>query len=240
MKTSSLPRTITLILLLALGIKGFASDTLRVNLSVGTDLVSHYVWRGLLLSNSPSIQPSMSVSYGGFAFGSWASYSINPAEFQEVDLFLTYSKGSFTIGVNDYYNPTDSVGKNDQYFSYSKNSTLHTFEPFISFSEIGGTPFSASASLFVYGNDRDETGKNMYSSYLELSYSTDINDIGFDLFAGATMNKGYYADKPALVNLGISISKELMISESFSIPCKGSFIVNPDTQNVYLVFLISF
>jgi len=240
MKPSSSFRTITVILLLAIGIKGYASDSLRVNLSVGADLVNHYVWRGLMLSNSPSIQPAMSVSYGGFSFGSWASYSTNPAEFQEVDLFLTYSIGSFTVGINDYYNPTDSIGKNDQYFSYKKNTSLHTFEPFIAFSEIGGSPFSASASLFAYGNDRDETGKNMYSSYLELSYSTTINDFGLDVFGGATLNKGYYADKAALVNLGISVSKEMKISESFSIPCKGSFIVNPNTQNVYLVLIVSF
>jgi hypothetical protein len=240
MKSLKLLRKIILFLILTIGIRANASDTLKVDLSVGVDLVNHYVWRGLLLSNSPSIQPSMSVAYGGISFGSWASYSLNPSEFQEVDLFLTYSIGSFTIGVNDYYNPTDSISKNDKYFNYTKGSGLHTFEPFISISEIGGTHFSASASLFAYGNDRDENGKNMYSSYLELSYSTIVNNFGLDFFGGATLNKGYYANKPAIVNLGISLSKEIKVSESFNIPCKGSFIVNPGTQNVYLVLAVSF
>jgi hypothetical protein len=240
MKVYSFLRSISLALLLTFGIKGNASDTLKVDLSVGADFVNHYVWRGLMMSNSPSIQPSMSVSFRGFSFGSWASYSTSPAEFQEVDLFLSYSIGSFTIGVNDYYNPTDSIGKKDHYFNYSKKSSLHTLEPFISISEIGGTHFSASASLFAFGNDRNENGKNMYSSYLELSYSTNLKDFGFDLFGGATLNKGYYADKPTVINLGTSLSKEIKISESFSIPCKGTFIVNPNTQKVYLVFLVSF
>ncbi len=240
MKASSFLRTTTIMLLLTMGIKSYASDSLKVDLSLGADLVNHYIWRGLMLSNSPSIQPSMSVSYGGLSFGSWASYSTNPAEFQEVDLFLSYSIGSFTIGVNDYYNPTDSIGKEDHYFNYTKKSSLHTLEPYISISEIGGTHFSATASLFAYGNDRDETGKNLYSSYLELSYSTTVNDYGLDLFGGATLNKGFYADKPAIINLGVSLSKEINITDSFNIPCKGSFIVNPNSQKVYLVLMVSF
>lgn len=240
MKAFSALRTTVMIMLLTISMKGMASDSLNVDLSVGADLVNHYIWRGLMLSNSPSIQPSMSVSCKGFSFGSWASYSFNPAEFQEVDLFLTYSVGSFTIGVNDYYNPTDSMGKDDQYFNYGRRSSLHTFEPFISFSDIGGTHFSASANLFAYGNDRDEDGKNMYSSYLELSYSTSVNDYGLTLFGGGTLNKGYYASKAAIVNLGVSLSKEIKISESFTIPCEGSFIVNPNSQKVYLVFMVSF
>jgi hypothetical protein len=240
MKTLNPLKTLTLLLMLTSGTLVSANDSTKVDLSVGTDLVSHYVWRGLLLSNSPSIQPSMGITYCGFSFGSWASYSVSPSAFQEVDLYMSYSIGSITVGVNDYFNPNDSLGFDNNYFNYSKNTTLHSLEPFISFSEIGGTPFSATAGVFVYGNDRDDEGNSLYSSYLELSYATNVKDYGLNIFGGATLGNGYYASKAAIVNLGVSISKELKVMENFTIPCKGSFIVNPNTQNVFLVFGFTF
>jgi hypothetical protein len=240
MKTIKRFSQIFIILLLTTGTISAVDDSLKVDLSVGADLVSHYIWRGLMLSNSPSIQPAMGLTYRGLSFGTWASYSINPSAFQEVDLYLSYSIGCFTIGVNDYYNPVDSIGVGDSYFNYASKSTLHTFEPFITLSEIGGTHFSTTAGVFVYGNDKDENGKNMYSSYMELSYATNIRDFGLNIFTGATFNKGYYAERPSIVNVGLTVSKEIKVAENFTIPCKGSFIVNPDTQNVYMVFGITF
>jgi hypothetical protein len=240
MKTINPIKTLTLLLMLTVTTILSANDTTKVDLTVGADLVSHYVWRGMLLGNTPAVQPSMGVSLGGFTLGSWASYSISPSAFQEVDLCLSYTKGFFTIGVNDYYNPNDSLGISNDYFNYGKSTSLHSFEPFITLSEIAGTPFSATAALFVYGNDRDELGKNLYSSYFELSYATNVKDMGLKFFCGTTFNKGYYAEKAALVNLGATISKELEITENFIIPSSGSFIINPDTKNIFLVFSVTF
>jgi hypothetical protein len=217
-----------------------STDSTRVHLSVGADVVNHYVWRGLMLGNSPAIQPVMQVSAGNLSFGSWASYSISPSSFQEVDLFLNYSIGNLSIGLTDYYNPVDSLWKGDYYFKVNRSSTLHTIESSLTYSEIGGTGFSATAGVMLFGNDRDEDGSNFYSNYFELSYAANVNDYGLNLFAGATFSKGYYAEKASLVNIGACISREVKISESFTIPVKGSFIVNPEKQNVYLVFGFTF
>jgi len=240
MKTINQLKTLAFLIMLTTCTFVSANDSTNVKLSVGTDLVSHYVWRGLLLSNSPSIQPSIGVTYKGFSLSSWASYSFSPSAFQEVDFNFSYTIGKITIGVNDYFNPNDSMGIKNDYFNYSRNTALHAFEPFITFYEIAGTPLTATAGLFAYGNDRDEDGKNLYSSYVELNYADNINDYGLNFFGGATLGKGYYADKPAIVNLGVSISKEIKVIDGFTIPCKGSFIVNPNAQNVFLVFTITF
>jgi hypothetical protein len=240
MKTLKFYKQIVILLILTSGLKANANDTLKVDLSVGADLVSHYVWRGLMLGNSPAIQPTMGITYGNLSFGSWASYSVNPSAFQEVDLYLTYAIGSVTLGVNDYYNPIDSMGLGDRYFNFGKKTTLHTIEPFLALSRIGGTNFSATAGVFVYGNDRDEDFKNLYSSYIELSYATKVKDYGLNFFSGATLNNGYYSDRAAVVNLGVSVTKNLKVTDTFTVPCKGSFIVNPDTQKVYLVFGLTF
>ena len=47
-------------------------------LSVGTDIVSRYIWRGIDLGgNTPSIQPTLEFSTGGFAVGFWGAYSLS-------------------------------------------------------------------------------------------------------------------------------------------------------------------
>jgi hypothetical protein len=42
-----------------------------------------------------------------------------------------------------------------------------------------------------------------------------------------------------VVNLGITVSKEIKISDSFSLPLTTSFIINPQAENVFLVLGIS-
>lgn len=105
MNTTNLSKTLTLLLMLSAStlLSAGNNDSSKVDLSLGADLVSRYVWRGLLLGNGASIQPTMGLTYKGLSFGSWASYSFSHSAFQEVDLYLTYSIGSVTLGINDYY-----------------------------------------------------------------------------------------------------------------------------------------
>ncbi len=51
--------------------------------SVGTDVVSRYIWRGTDLGeNTPSIQPTISFSAGGFTTGFWGAWpTANPGRF---------------------------------------------------------------------------------------------------------------------------------------------------------------
>jgi hypothetical protein len=235
-------KALTLLIMLSAStlLRAGSDDSSKVDLSLGADLVNRYVWRGLLLGNSASIQPAMGITAGGFSFGTWASYTMSPSAFQEVDLYISYTIGSFTFGVNDYYNPNDSIGVSNDYFNYGNSTTLHSFEPFVTLSGIGGTAFSATAGVFVYGNDRDEKGDNQFSSYVELSYAANVKDYGLNFFGGATMAGGYYADKASVVNLGVSVTKEIKLTDRFALPCKGSFIVNPNAQNVFLVFGFTF
>ncbi len=58
-------------------------------------------------------------------------------------------------------------------------------------------------------------------------------------FIGATPSEGMYSDDFNVVNLGVTVSKELAITDKFSLPINGSFIVNPYTENVFFTFGIS-
>jgi hypothetical protein len=43
-----------------------------------------------------------------------------------------------------------------------------------------------------------------------------------------------------LCNCGIGVSKELKLSDSFSLPLKGALIMNPNTEKLYLLVGLSF
>jgi len=63
------------IMVVGLTITATAEDGISVNTSV--DLYNRYIWRGLDIANTPSIQPTLSVTYGGFEFGTWGAYTLS-------------------------------------------------------------------------------------------------------------------------------------------------------------------
>ena len=77
--------------------------------------------------------------------------------------------------------------------------------------------------------------------YFELGYSGSAADI----FVGA--GNGWHSldtdpgeDEFAPVNIGITKSKDIVITESFSIPLTGAVIYNPNTEQLYILAGISF
>jgi hypothetical protein len=229
----------TLAIVMVSTINAQEKDSSNLSFNVGADVVSRYIWRGQANSASPAIQPTLGITYKGLSLGSWASYTFTDADLQEVDLFLTYEIGGLTVGLNDYFMPSDSA-PNNKYFNWKKKETGHTLEPFVTYSEIAGTPLSLTAAVFAYGDDLDENEDNYYSSYLELSYAKTLGDIDYNIFCGGTFGEGYYADDMNIVNIGITLTKTIEITPTFSLPCNGSFIINPNTENVFFVFGITF
>lgn len=213
--------------------KNFSAD-------VSVDLVSRYVWRGINLSESPSIQPNLAFSYKGFSFGSWASYSFARENFQEVDLFLTYETEHLNFTINDYYNPLDTLGNMGDYFHLTNKITRHTIEGMFTLSGSDNFPLSFTTGIMFYGNDRGENGKNQYSTYLELSYAAKIQKIEVTPFIGFTPAKGFYGKDFNVVNVGVTAVKNIEFSDKFKLPLKSSFIINPEQEKVFFVIGITF
>ncbi|MDT8392169.1 MAG: hypothetical protein RRC34_16835 [Lentisphaeria bacterium] len=71
-----------------------------VSLELGVDLYSHYVWRGMLLTDDPVVQPSVTVGFAGFALNVWGSIDTTDLNergtggptyrMQELDFTLSY------------------------------------------------------------------------------------------------------------------------------------------------------
>ena len=204
---------------------------------VSSDFMSRYVWRGQDFGHSPSIQPTLNYSTaGGFEIGYWGAFSTTAIQYQEVDLYLSYTiKDVVSIGITDYFfpvgNPTTPETK---YFEFDKDSTGHIMEANFSFNGTEKFPIYVSLNYNFYGADKDN------SFYAELGYEGACKDYEYSVFTGFTTGKGIYlpdgSDEFAFVNLGLSVSKEIQITEKFALPVMSSLIINPKTENIFLVF----
>lgn len=213
-----------------------------ISASAGADLVSRYIWRGIEVNKVPNIQPAIAIGAGGLEVGLWGSYALSyeagAAFSSEIDLYASYGisteAGDISLMVTDYYFPDAGIP-----LGWAEDGTgAHTIEAGVGFS--GSDKFPLSISLFY--NIYNDPGNNMY---FEFAYPFTISEIDFGLTVGGTPgsedNPGYYGtDEFALINVGISASKEVKITDDFSLPLSSSFIVNPKADIAYFVFGCSF
>jgi hypothetical protein len=203
---------------------------------VGADLMSRYVWRGSDYANSPSIQPYANYSIGGFKAEVWSAFSTT-VDYQEVDLILSYQiEETFTIMLTDYFFP-NGTNFNNKYFEFGEDKTGHILEGTLAFEGTTVFPLSASVNYNFYGADPDN------SWYFELGYSGVHRQLNYDLFIGATPDKGIYmpdgSDGFNVVNVGATLTKQIRITDHFSLPVSGSLVVNPQAENIFFVFGVS-
>lgn len=201
-------------------------SNLSAQFDVGTDLVSNYIWRGSKFGTGPAVQPYVEYSAGNFAVGSWGSFGITDNEAAEADLYLSYGFDfGLSVGLTDYYYPGSS------YFDYSTATGSHGFEVNLGY-EIGAISLGANYML----NEAPGAGTAGNDMYFELGYSFEA----VSLFVGA--GDGWHTSDGAfnVCNIGLSASKEVAISESFSLPFTGSVILNPEQEQFYVVIGVSF
>lgn len=197
--------------------------------SVGADIYSNYVWRGTKFGTGPAFQPSVKFATGGLTIGAWGSY--DAAGYAEADLYLSYGFDfGLSLGVTDYYYPgTD-------YTDLSDTAGTHAFEI-----NVGYTISALSLSANYIVNEAPVAASMGGDMYFEAKYAF----TNFSIFAGA--GNGWYTidevadeDEFGLVNLGLSTSKEVKITDSFSLPVNGSVIWNPHAKQFTMVVGLSF
>lgn len=212
----------------------FAASSVKAQFSVGADIVSSYVWRGVpqegTKGGSPNIQPFASYTIGGFTIGSWASTSFSGGV-KEVDLYATYAfSPSFSLTLTDY-----NWSFSQSYFNYKKG-TDHVFEGTLAYTGAESFPLSVSANVMFAGTDLKSDGisDKAYSSYVELGYPLSANA---KIFLGASLTDSYTygTDGFGVVNAGFKVSKTIEITDKFSLPVYGIVGFNPDAKNAFFV-----
>ncbi|KPK82383.1 MAG: hypothetical protein AMS27_14605 [Bacteroides sp. SM23_62_1] len=230
MKISSLftIHLVSLFILMVITIPGKSQEEKTSPVDLGADLMSRYVWRGTDYGASPSIQPFIEFGLSNFSLGVWGAYTTNNPGIQEVDLYANFTmKELLTISCTDYFFPDEIRGYN--YYEFRKDSSAHIIEGMLKFNGTENLPLTLMAGINIY-NDPDN------SVYFEAGYSLSV----LNLFVGA--GNGFYTTdgKFNFINIGISATKDLPITEKYSLPLSASFITNPQAGRVYLVFGVSF
>lgn len=213
---------------------------------VTADIVSSYVWRGVLstATSTPNIQPTIAFVKGNLEVGAWGSSDFN-GSYKEVDLYASYTVKQLKFTVTDY-----DWNFKTRYFDYKKKETDHIFEGSVAYSGPESFPISIAANVMFAGADKKydtnlnaiNPDKQAYSTYIEFGYAFK----NFSPFLGITPSDGYYGDGYGkvkgfgVVNLGITSTKTLKITDSFSLPLKATLGFNPQKEDVYLVFGITF
>jgi hypothetical protein len=211
----------------------------RLELKAGADVVSRYIWRGFDIGSAPSLQPAISGSYKNLSAGLWGAYALSnqSSGMDEIDGWVSYTFHLNDIGVSmlitDYYYPNTGSGL----FDYDEPGGAHILEAGLQFTGPNALPLKISG----YYNLHNDSGHN---TYFEISYLTEIDSGTLDVFAGATggseKNPGFYKSRNfGFINIGMGMTKQISLNESFALPLVIRFIINPATEKAHLIAGIS-
>jgi len=207
----------------------------KIETAISGDVVNSYIWRGQDLG-SVSLQPTFGVGYKGLSLTAWGSYGLaNPADTKEFDLTLGYTIGGLNIGVTDYWFNA-GLDPDGRYFKYEAHGTNHLFE-----ANIGYDFGFASLQWFTNfaGNDGlNKDGNRAYSSYVEATVPFRLATVDWTATAGAVpfATDFYGTTGFAVTNLSLRATKNIKVTDSFSVPIFGQVTGNPCSQKAYLIF----
>lgn len=229
---------------------GAQEEESGVKFNVQGDLVSSYVWRGMYQTGA-SVQPTLGLNVGGFSLTAWGSTdfdgisSSSSAAAKEVDLTAAYSLGNLTVSVADMWWAGQGAGK---YFNFKSHETNHHFEAGLAYSlPCERFPLSVAWYTLFAGEDKKDLvlnaagevtdSRQAYSSYAELNYPFAVKGVGLNATLGFVPYESalYGVNGFAVTNIALRGTKEIQITDSFSLPLFAQVIWNPRLEDVHLV-----
>ena len=239
MKTKTFRQSVVTATVLLMSSATFAQEGKQFEIAPAADLVSSYVWRGVY-QTGPSVQPSIALSYAGVSLTAWGSTDFSsisdPDKGKEFDLTLGYGIGGFSIGVTDYW----WAGEGKRYGNYSNS---HYFEGTVGYNFGESFPLGITWSTMFAGGDKKADGKQQFSTYVEAGYAFNVLGVDVTPSIGVSPWTGMYhrewTDGFALSTVILKASKEIKVTDSFSLPVFAQCIVAPNQDNVFLVFGLS-
>ena len=203
--------------------------------TIAADVVNQYIWRGVDAGNV-SLQPTLGVAYKGLSLTAWGSVGLTESsDTKEFDFTLGYTTGGLNVGITDYW---FSVGQDPdaRYFKYDAHGTNHVFEAFVGY-DFGVV--SAQWYTNFAGNDGvNKDGKRAYSSYFEVNAPFRLATCEWTATLGAVpyATTTYGTTGFAVTNIGLKATKDIKVTDTFSVPIFAGVTGNPCAQKAYLIF----
>jgi hypothetical protein len=192
--------------------------------TLGTDLVSSYVWRGTRQGRGPHLQPYAEYTAGLVTGGVWGTFDFHG--YREIDLYLTLDMpGGFNISLQDYWMA------DQPWNDFSAISGSHALE-----AGIGYESDNVSLTAFYIINEAGGAGSYGGDLYFESRFSFDY----FTIIMGA--GNGWHTEEGrfAVCCVGMETGLEIPVTASFTIPISAQLVYNPDSRLIFIGAVVSF
>lgn len=198
------------------------------SMTVGADVVSHYLWRGMNLAG-PSIQPSAYFDYekGDWAvsLGLWGTKSFLRNDYNELDLSVEATWRNLTLSLTDYGEGEYFGPWQDGHFlDFGLSCTLSENIP-VTFSWYSIVNQTFEGSMYGGGFDWADA----FPSYFEVSYEFPVSVVDCSVAAGLwPYASGYYEnDAFGICNLQFSAGHEFEFNHGGTLPVAAQIMYNP-------------
>jgi len=192
--------------------------------SLGTDLVSSYIWRGTRQGRGPHIQPYVEYSAGPVTGGVWGTFDFHG--YREVDLYLAFDlTGGFSVSLQDYWMA------DLPWTDFSAGSGSHVLEAGVGY-ESDNVSLAASYVINEAGGAGSYGGDIYLESRISFNYFTVIMGAG----------NGWHTEdgRFTVCCVGLETGLDIPVTASFNIPVTAQMVYNPDSRMMFVTAGLSF
>lgn len=232
--------------IVALALAALPAATMAADVTVGADVNSAYVWRGLTYNDGVVVQPSVDVAHpAGFGFNVWGNFDVDDydgaverREFSEVDLTISYTaplEGPFSVkvGISEWLYPKEGNFVAELPEGHAEVEAVEDADTREAFINLGYEPVDGLA-LAVSINRDLEAVEGWYGD-ASIAYGYDVTE-ALSLEASAKIGAAdkkfteYYAGgtEGGLFDWNASLSAAYAVSEALEL---GAFITYTDNVN---------
>jgi hypothetical protein len=227
---------VMMVMALFMSSAAMAQEESKFAITPSADLVSSYVWRGAY-QTATAIQPGLTLSYGGFSLAAWGSTDF-AFQGKEVDFTVGYETGGLSFALTEYWWAGEGAPYREEY------AANHFLEGTVGYSFGEALPLSLSWNTMLgFDGDKDIEDKQLYSTYISAAYDFNVGDVALSANLGIIPWEGIYhkagTEGFAVASISLKATKEIKISDSFSLPVFTEVILAPNQDNMFLVFGIS-
>ncbi len=228
-------------LLSLLATSGYGQENSKKgHFSIQTKLTNQLLWRSRPTTNAPTVVPSIDYVTHGLTVGVWGAYAIDNS-YQEIDFYVGYQWKRLELWVYDYYSPTTDLSILRAFSEFEKGKTGHTFEANLIAQPFASLPFKIRGAVMFAGNDLDAkvdaqggvSYEQRYSSYFGFTYDFKIGSVGITPEIGLTPAKGCFADEFSVFNYSVNVTKDIKITEHFTIPTLYTVAYNATLDQMF-------